>query len=287
VTTSQQLRGHAEQFFYSSLVRTVRLRNLIPGRRAMTPSFLLVGAQRSGTTSLFKYLTRHPDYRAPIRKEIHYFSLHYSRGPEWYKAHFPGVDDAPSFTGDATPYYLYHPLAAQRAHELLPDAKIVVLLRDPVSRARSHYQHEVAKGHERLSFRDAIDAEPERLRGEVERITNSPDATSFAHQHYSYMARGRYLDQLLVWEEAFGADNVLTLTSESMFADPAAAVNTVTEFLDVASFDLHDAKAYNSYEKAKAADSFLDELAERFAEDNQRLYDHLGRDLGWRKPAGT
>ena len=253
----------------------------------MTPSFLLVGAQRSGTTSLFKYLTSHPAFHPPIRKEIHYFSLHYDRGPKWYQAHFPGIGDSEGFTGDATPYYLYHPLAAHRAHQHLPDAKIVVLLRDPVARARSHYQHEVAKGHEKLSFQDAIDAEPDRLKGEVERITNSPEATSFAHQHFSYMARGRYLDQLLEWEQKFGTENVLVLTSEEMFADPAATMHTVTNFLGVPSFELQDAKAYNSYEKARAADSFLDELAGRFADDNRRLYEHLGRDLGWRQPAGN
>src|SRR4051812_20031887 len=112
------------------------------------PSVLIIGAQKSGTTSLSSYLVEHPDMLPSLRKEVHYFSFNYERGVNWYRAHFPYTHHLRrgALTLDATPYYLVHPLVAQRAAQLLPHAKLVVLLRNPVDRALSHYQHEVRGG---------------------------------------------------------------------------------------------------------------------------------------------
>ena len=96
-------------------------------------------------------------------------------------------------TGEATPYYLFHPHAAGRLAELIPHAKLIVLLRDPVTRALSHYQHNLAMRCESLSFEEAIQAEPERLAGELEKMMNDPAYYSYNHQQYSYLARGYML----------------------------------------------------------------------------------------------
>ena len=183
------------------------------------PDYLIIGGQRCGTTALHDHLARHPAIGAAHVKEVHYFDLNYERGERWYRGHFPndvrravarrrtGVE---MVCGEASPYYLFHPLVPERARALVPDARLIVLLRDPVARALSHYHHEVALGMEPLTFEEALDAEPERLDGEERRLVQFPGYASVAHQHHSYVARGHYADQLERWlgrvPEGPGAD---------------------------------------------------------------------------------
>jgi hypothetical protein len=139
-------------------------------------------------------------------------------------------------TLDATPYYLAHPLAPQRAAQLLPNAKLAAVLRNPVSRAFSHYNHEVRFGYETLSFAEAIEKEPERLTGDEERLRADPEFYSFNHHHYSYTRRGLYLDQLRRWVQHFPRSRLLVLESERFFRDPAATTAAVHEFLGLRRF---------------------------------------------------
>jgi hypothetical protein len=150
------------------------LGSLTRGMRLL-PDFIIIGGQRCGTTSLFNYLTQHPDVFPSCPKEVHYFSIHYHKGVNWYRSHFPLVmqksyvergHDRRFVAGEATPYYIAHPHAPQRIAETVPEAKLIVLLRNPVDRAYSHYHYEVKNGLETLSFAEAIDREDERLAGE-------------------------------------------------------------------------------------------------------------------------
>src|SRR5215470_750369 len=139
-------------------VRSARFaaRRATASARAL-PDFLIIGAQKAGTTSLYAYLTAHRDVRPAGRKEVHYFDLGFTAGAElgegWYRSMFPlrarlALDGRrtgrPVRTGEASPYYLFHPAAPQRAAALVPEARLLVLVRDPVERAWSHYRHEVA-----------------------------------------------------------------------------------------------------------------------------------------------
>ena len=191
---------------HPALTRTLRLFGLLePGRRVETrirmrqaralPDAIIIGAQKCGTSSLHNYLTQHPGVIAPLRKEVHYFDDNYRRGERWYRAHF-GRAGGPGINLDSSPYYLFHPLAAQRAHQLLPDARLIVMLRDPVRRAYSHYWHERDKRRESLSFADALDAEPLRIARDAQRLAQGEIDSSPDHRRYSYLARGRYAEQL-------------------------------------------------------------------------------------------
>ena len=118
-----------------------------PGR---LPDFVIIGAQRCGTSSLYSYLIEHPQIAPATRKELHYFDLNYAAGDEWYRSQFPQFPDTPfdgrlTVTGEASPYYLFHPMAAERCASVVPDAKLIVMVRDPVERAYSHYHHERAR----------------------------------------------------------------------------------------------------------------------------------------------
>ena len=124
----------------------------------MRPDFLIVGAQRSGTTSMYKTLSQHPAVlKAVLRKGVHYFDVGYTNGPGWYRAQFPLQYTATRtqralgvrpLTGESSPYYMFHPLAAERIARDLPAVRLIVLLRDPVERAYSAHTHEVARGYD-------------------------------------------------------------------------------------------------------------------------------------------
>jgi hypothetical protein len=248
------------------------------------PSALIIGAQRSGTTSLFNYLVRHPDVLPPLGKEIHYFDLHYARGIKWYRGRFPyGYRlRRGALTLDASPYYLMHPQAPGRAARLLPEAKLVALLRNPVDRAFSHYQHEVRGGRETLSFGEAIEQEPERLAREEERLRADPGYYSFNHHRYSYTRRGQYVEQLRRWVEHFPRSRLLVLQSERLFRDPAAAIGAVQEFLGLRP---HRGDSYEPFFQGEYDREIPLELKRRlvtyFEPYNRELFQWLGEEFDW------
>jgi hypothetical protein len=241
------------------------------------PSFLIIGTQKGGTTTLFDFVAEHPDVRAPRYKEVHYFDRYADRPYSQYLASFP---HGSSMTGEATPYYLFHPYVPERVSERLPDVKLIALLRDPVDRALSHHNHNVALGFEDLPFEAALDAEEERLAGEAEKLA-APGALSSAHRHFSYAARGRYAEQLERWFERFPRDRFLIVASEDFFADPVSTYREVLDFLGLRAHDpgVIDARNARSYGDMPAATR--ERLRARFTEDNQRLHELLGRDFDW------
>jgi Sulfotransferase domain len=253
------------------------------------PDFLIVGAQRSGTTALFSYLQRHPAVSGPPWKEVNFFDVHHHRGEGWYRGHFVssigrararrrGVE---LVAGEASPSYLFHPLAAERAAALLPGARVIALLRDPVDRALSHYNHEVALGREPLSFEQALDAEESRLAGELERMAADPRYFSFAWWNHTYLARGRYAEQLERWLGAFPPEQVLVLTTEELDADTQGAYDRVLAHAGLPPHRLPSFPHVFSREYAPMAEETRGRLKEYFAGPNARLAKLLGRDPGW------
>ncbi len=245
------------------------------------PDFLIIGAQKAGTTSLHAYLCEHSRVPAAAKKEVHFFDQEFHRGTDWYRAHFQRKKDGRTLSGESTPYYLFHPLAPQRAAEVLPDCKLIVLLRNPVDRAFSHHNHECALGFEDLDFERAIAAEPRRLAGEEERLATEPRYRSFAHQHHSYISRGRYAEQLERWLESFGRERLLVLSAEDLFAEPGRVVGEAQEFLGLAVETPADLSARNARTYAPIGAETRAELRAAFEPHNRRLYELVGRDFGW------
>jgi hypothetical protein len=256
------------------------LRRASGGRRPL-PDFLIAGAQKAGTTSLHAYLCQHPDVDSPVTKEVHFFDHEFQRGPGWYRAHFRRPSGATSITGESTPYYLFHPLAPARAAELLPGCKLIVVLRNPIDRAYSHHNHERALGFEDLSFERAVAIEAERLEGEEELLLGNPHYRSWAHQHYSYLGRGRYAEQLERWLELFADEQLLILSAEDLFEDPLKVVAEAQEFLGLELVAPADVEAKNARSYAPIAAEVRATLSASFDPHNRRLYRLVGRDFGW------
>jgi hypothetical protein len=245
------------------------------------PDFLIVGAQRAGTSALYTYLRRHPDIGGPPWKEVNFFDIRYERGASWYRGHFPiRRAGRPQLVGEASPSYLFHPLAPERVAALLPDVRVIALLRDPVDRALSHYHHEVDLGREPLSFEDALDREEERMRGEWERLAD-PSYFSYAWWNHTYFARGLYAEQLERWQSAVPRERLLTIVSEEFFADPPGTYARVLEFLGAAPYELDSYPPVFSREYGQMRPETRDRLAGRYLEPNRRLAELLGRQLPW------
>lgn len=247
------------------------------------PDFLVLGAQKAGTTALYEYLRRHPQISGPSWKEVSFFDRHWARGESWYRGNFPNVARTRGkHVGEASPSYVFHPLAPQRVQEVVPEARLIVLVRNPVDRALSQYNHEVALGREPLPFEEALDAEEERLRGEQERMAADPRYFSREWWSHTYKARGRYAEQLERWLAVFPREQLLVLPSDDLGSEPARAHAQVLEFLGASPqrLDSYPRVYEREYEPMKA--ETRERLAAEFEEPNRRLYELLGRDLGWR-----
>jgi hypothetical protein len=241
------------------------------------PDFVIIGAQRGGTTSLYRWLCSNPRVVPAARKEIHYFDVHYSKGKRWYRAHFP-IARPGRITGEASPYMLFHPLAAERAARDLPSStRFIVLLRDPVQRAISHYwSSRQYDGWETEPLERAIELEPQRLAGETEKVLRGE--RSFGHATYSYLSRGEYARQLRDWFAAVGRERVLVLESERLYADPAVSAS-VLEWL---SLPVHDQPfpVSNRMERLDPeSPELVARLEEHFEPHNRALFELLGHEL--------
>jgi hypothetical protein len=253
---------------------------LTAGARPL-PGFLILGAQKAGTTALFAYLREHPAVTGPAWKEVSFFDRHYARGLRWYRGNFPVRRAA--VVGEASPSYLFHPLAPARVRAAIPDARLIALLRNPVDRAHSHYQHEVALGRETLSFEDALDAEAVRLAGEVERLVSDPGYFSHAWWNYTYASRGLYAEQLERWLAHFAREQLLVLFTDELAADPAETYGRVLDFLRVAPHELASYPRIFEREYEPMRPATRERLEVDFAAPNRRLAELLGRALppGW------
>ena len=195
------------------------------------PEFLGVGVQKGGTTTLQRLLEQHPGAFLPAAKELHYFSLHFDRGEAWYREQFAAASPGQR-CGEITPYYLFHPLASARIQALLPQARLIVLLRDPVERALSQYFHSRRLGLEPLELEQALAAEAQRLAG-AEMVLAAVNGRHRSHQEHSYLARSRYEQQLQRYEALFPAEQLLVLRSEDLFAEPERVWGQVLTFLEL------------------------------------------------------
>ncbi|MEC9347051.1 MAG: sulfotransferase [Pseudomonadota bacterium] len=271
-----------------------RLKVTVSGRARVLPDFVIVGAQKAGTTSLHHYLQQHPRIMPPASKEVHFFDTNYAQGLDWYRGYFPRESekrvlsarlDAPVLTFEASPYYMYHPLAIERMAADLPGVKAIAMLRNPIERTWSHYWHEHRKGQDALSLEEAIAREPERLAGEAERIRAEPGYFSYAHNHFSYLDRSRYAPQVQRLFDVLGRENVCLVKSEAFFADPAAETEKVFAFLGLPAAGGIDYAPQNvgSYGDRISAETVA-RLHALLDPDYQRLRRIAGTGFDWFEP---
>ena len=269
---------------------SVRVGSATADRRQL-PTFILVGAQRAGTTSLFRALVSHPlIHSASFHKGVNYFDVNYDRGLPWYRGHFPTAAALRSrsrtasgdpITFEASGYYMFHPRAAERMARDLPDLRILAMLRDPVERAFSAHKHELARGYETEPFDVALQLEDARLAGEVERMLADPRYHSFSHRHHAYVRRGQYAEQLLRLRQFFPADRIHVIESESFFEHPEDVYGRVLDFLDLPASMPDRFDRWNGRPSAPMPESTRSRLREHFSSHDRTLATLLGREPAW------
>ncbi len=253
------------------------------------PDFVIIGAQKGGTTFLYHLLIQHPLVKPAVRKEVHFFDRHFEKGIEWYRQSFPDPKwkgGRKIITGEASPSYLIHPLVAERMAETVPQARLIVILRNPVDRAFSHYQMQVKRGQEPRAFEEVVEAELTRLRAEGNETAEGTSHDGFEQQmKLLYLSRGVYVDQLLRWRKFFSTEQMLVLSSEGLFERPVETLKVVLDFLDLPGWEpeaseLRKKRHKGDYEQ-EMDPSTRRRLEEFFEPHNGRLYGYLGVDFGW------
>ena len=257
----------------------------------LSPSFIVIGAMRSGTTSLYRYLCDHPEVASARRKELHFFDRQYPKGVDWYRRQFPSrfarmenktANRFKLITGEASPAYLLHPLAPQRAAKYLPDVKLLAVLRNPVDRAFSHYQHGRFCGYEPLSFEEAIKQENDRIQPERQKLLRGECSNPFTW--FSYCTRGCYMDRLDEWLQYCPKKKLLVIISEEFYADPSSSLRRVTDFLGLSPLESRAPGEFEKHSLIEYGDmnpATRQELLAFFKPHNERLAAFLGRSLPW------
>ena len=257
------------------------------------PDFLLVGAQRCGTTSLFRALLSHPHIlRANLHKGVNYFDVSYREGAAWYRGHFPlrattrrtaapGQQHAQVF--EASGYYMFHPHAPARIAADLPRVNVVALVRDPVERAFSAYKHERARGFETESLARALEVEDRRIEPELARMLEDPTYQSDVYRHQAYRRRGQYAEQLAQFVALLGRERVHVMQSELFFSRPEQELVRLLDFLGLplalpSTFDRHNPRPSAPLDAEVAV-----RLREHFEPHDEALERLLGETPVWRK----
>jgi hypothetical protein len=230
-------------------------------RSGVLPNFVIIGAGRCGTTSFARYLGAHPDIYMAAAKELRFFNTP-SKDLAWYREQFVAARNA-SAIGEATPSYMYEPEAITRMAATIPNARLIVILRNPIDRAYSHYWQNRSLGKETMTFEDAIDDEPRRLG-----LNPSGDG-----KLPSYLNRGNYLPRLQMVTQHFPRESLLVLIFEDMIRDPLLAYATACQFLEV-----DDAFVpHNLSERINGYSEFRSLSIRRFARDLPHQLTTLGR----------
>lgn len=256
---------------------------------AKEPNFLIIGPSKCGTTSLFHYLCKHPNFLPPIKKEIFFFNRNFGKGLDWYLAHFPPVSEGlPWITGEASTSYINTQNIQERIKSLFPNIKLIALLRNPVKRAMSFYYHNLRDGLETRSFEEAVAPEIQSLQGlkslSLEEAAIELDGI-LENWNWKvqpgYLLIGLYVYFVNKWMNCFSREQFLILKSEDFFSNTAATMTQVFEFLSLPDYQLSYYKNSNPGFYDPMDDDLFESLSEFFRPHNQKLEDYLNREFSW------
>lgn len=263
------------------------------GKKRALPDFLIIGAMKCGTSSLFHYLQQHPGISGPSIKEVHFLNnpRFYRFGEPWYRSHFPtlqAMDELSNnlgyqvVTGEGTPAMISN-FYAINAGKHLPNARLVVVLRDPVDRAYSHYHHMCRSfAGEPLSFWDALQAEEKRTAADIKLNWEQPEKAGAQHKRYAYAKRGMYIDQIEYWLKYFPREQLKFLHFDDLVSRPGEVCNAVCDFMELPNheFDTREMRNPGHYTEPMG-ERCREYLTEQFRPYNRRLFEFLGEDWGW------
>jgi tetratricopeptide (TPR) repeat protein len=240
------------------------------------PDFIIIGAAKCGTTSLFEYLKHHPQILLPHKKEIDFFSNYFDRGKEWYLAHFPAISDRQEFiTGEATTHYFDTYQVDRKIKQMFPKTKLIIILRNPIERTISDYYHHVNRGVEQRNLQEIIISTRSYL--EAARETD----LIYTPNEFDYILKSIYFPKIQRWMQQFARQQILILESELFFQDPKTTMREVFQFLEL---DFYLASEYNRYNIGSYSTiktNLKQNLSEIFQTYNRQLQKFLNLNFSW------
>tara|TARA_B110000196_G_C21153068_1_gene671060 strand:+ start:2295 stop:3269 length:975 start_codon:yes stop_codon:yes gene_type:complete len=274
------------KFIYKNYINII-------GETRVLPDFILCGAPRCGTTSIYEGLSEHPNIFSAKVKEIYFFDGNFHRGENWYRYHFPPklkkfiikkILRKKFVTGEATPFYLIHPHAAQRIKKINSKTKLIVILRNPIDRAYSHFSSAIKNGKENFSFEESIKEEENRIKGEMEKMID--DESYYSSEIYykrAYFLQGLYYNDLNQWMKVFPKNQFLIINSEEFFKNPSKNFNEIFKFLEISQIKNKKYVQFHLGKYLPMNQETREQLIKFYKPYNEKLYNLIGEKFDWDK----
>ncbi len=268
-----------QKMYYGLLKRNFRY---ISSPFRMLPKFIIIGAVRSGTTSLYYNICEHPNILPASYDEIGFFDVNYDLGLNWYKSMFPLKSEnnfsKKNITGEDTPFYFWREDAANRIKKILPHVKLIIILRNPIDRAFSNYHLGVRGGTENLSFDEAISIE---LEGLEKNEINKENLIKLCDSSRSYIIKSLYYEQMKIWTRKFSKDNLFVTTTEEMSEKPEDVLRKIFEFLQVSPYKISNPQKRKAVKYSKMKYETRQKLVKFFKPHNKQFYELIGHEFKW------
>lgn len=255
-------------------------RMLTASQRSL-PDFIVIGAQKGGSSALYKFICAHPKVERAFVKEPHYFSGQYTeKSLKWYKAQFP-IKKEGILVGEASPSYCTHPLAPKRIKETVPNTKLILIVRNPVERAISNYFHSVNYGVEDLAIEDAFNRPMADFESEYAKMENSEGYHSKLYHRHAYIHKGHYAFHLKKWFEHFNKKQLLIVENAHLLETPERVYQEVLEFLGLETFTPNAFQKHNVGKTKQVSPELLNTLQAHFKEPNRAFFELIGKEYNW------
>jgi len=283
----QHPRLNPKSFTFNRVYRTVTNSN------RLLPNFIIIGFQKCGTTTLFDNLIKSPNIGMSSKKEVHFFDFSYWRGISWYRAQFPlkitklnfeEKNKEPYLVVDASPLYIFHPQVPQRVKKVLPNAKLIVIMRNPVDMAYSHYQHYKRRNLEKMSFEEVIDDDERRFETIMKRFQNDEIRDYNVKKiAFPYISMAIYVKYIKNWLNVFPKNQFLFLQTEELNQNIEMEFRKIYDFIEIPSFNFKYVGKSNvgNYQPMKS--STRERLLKFYKPFNQELENILETKFQWEK----
>ena len=253
------------------------------------PDFIIIGSMKGGTTSLYYDICEHPCTIAAAYDEIGFFDSNFHLGLNWYRSMFPRkkqIEDVIqregiAITGEDTPFYFWNPVAAKRIQKLLPNIKLISILRNPIDRAYSEYQDLFLRNSKPPPFETIIENEINMQREGIGLITEKN--FEVFNQENSLLLKGIYVDQLKIWTELFPKEQIITLSTEKLNSEPIATLESVFQYLNLPDYRIKNPQRQKQKKYLPMNPQTRKLLIDFFKPHNERLFKFIGKKFDWEK----
>ena len=255
------------------------------------PECAVIGTGKGGTTALHYYLGQHPCIGSSAYDELGFFNENYHLGINWYKSLFPTVfykkkmesKNKQCLFFDVTSTYMEEELTAKNVYEVNPNQKIIVILRNPVDRAYSHYHVNVKEKSEKRSFEDAVFEEMNRIKSERIIQNKNKNLRVFTPNNIHYLKKGFYALQLKSWFKIFPREQILVLSTEEFQEDQNIIYKKIFDFLNIPNMKIKSTEKMEKGNYIPMKHDTQNLLLDYFRQYNYELFELINSEFDWKK----